>query len=156
MERNLSEINAAEDVRVDPVMMKRIRALDRRLGCEWNGTHFVITFTTERYGKVNIWKVVDERGEWRQPDQRELDMLQESDLNRLGPEQRWNLALAYMEKYQEKKREDARDTIKHLTSDNRVQLAQAFGRVAGYSKSNSAFRRIDPNAKLWRELGIIE
>ena len=142
MERNISSIEPGADVRPDWAFMKRLRALDHRLGCEWNGTHFVLTFTTERYGKVNIWKVVGEKGEWRQPDQRELDMIQESDLERLGPDQRWSLAMAYMEKFQEKKREEARDNIRHITTDSRIQLAQAFGRVAGYSKSNSAFRRI--------------
>jgi hypothetical protein len=141
-ERDISEVQSAEDVRPDPIFMKRIGRMDRRLGCEFNGTHFTITFTTERYGKVNIWTVVGERGEFRQPDQREITMLQEADLERLGPEQRWSLTMAYMEKFQEKKREEARDNIRHLTLDNRVQLAQAFGRVAGYSKSNSAFRRI--------------
>ena len=42
------------------------------------GTHFVITCTTSRFGEVNVWKVVDEKGGFRQPDQRELDILQES------------------------------------------------------------------------------
>lgn len=130
------------DVRADRSFVKQLTAIDRRLGVKFNGDHFVLTFTTERYGEVNIWTVVDERGGFRQPDQRELDMVRESDLERMGPEQRWNLAEAYMRKFEDHQRETVRDNIRHTTLDNRVSLAQAFGRVAGYSKSNSAYRRI--------------
>jgi len=142
VEKSISNIEPRADVQPDWSFMKQLRAIDKRLGCEFNGEHFVLTFTTERYGKVNIWKVVGADKDFRQPDQRELDMVRESDLERLGPEQRWSLVMAYMEKFTEKKREDARGNIRHLTLDNRRILAQAFGRVAGYSKSNSTYRRI--------------
>lgn len=133
-----------EDVRADSGFMRQLRVLDRRLGVMFNGTHFVITFTTQRYGAVNIWKVVDERGGFRQPDQRELDMLQQADIEKVGPEERFNLVKAYMQRYQEKKRTDARDTIRDITKEDRRQLMQAFGKAYGSGKGNATFRRIIP------------
>ena len=135
-----------EDVTPDWAFVKRMKALNKRLDIKFNGTHLVITFHTGRYGDVNIWQVVDEKGGFRQPDQRELDMLAESDLERLGPEQRWNLALAHMMGERYRQREAAREDIHDRTKDNRIQLSQAFARAAGYSKANSAFRRIERGA----------
>jgi hypothetical protein len=131
-----------EDVRPDWGFMRELGRINRKLGCKFNGTHFVITYTTEKYGEVNIWKVADEKGGFRQPDKRDLDMIEGSNLENRTIDEHFNLIKAYMEQYDEKKKADRKDTIRHLTLDNRVSLAQAFGRVAGYSKSNSAFRRI--------------
>jgi len=34
-----------------------------------------------------------------------------------------------------------------MTKDDRIQLMQAFGKLMGAGKSNSAFRRITPKSK---------
>ena len=131
-----------EDIRPDRGFMGQLRLLDKRLGIKFNGSHFVLTFTTQRHGEVSMWTVVDERGGGRQPDQRELEMLRESDMERLGPEQRWNLTQAYMAKFQEDRKREVREELRNRTKDDKIQLAKAFARVVGNSKGNSAFRRI--------------
>ena len=136
-----------EDIRPDWFFMKQLRALDKRLDCFFNGTHFVITCETERYGKVNIWRVVDERGNFRQPDQRELDMLRQSDIEKRDPDEHFNLVTAYMEKYQEKRKKDVREEIRNRTVDDRRQLIKAFHPILGIGKANAAFRRINVRPK---------
>lgn len=131
-----------EDVKPDWAFMKRMKAMNPRLGIKFNGTHFVITYLTDRYGEVNIWKVVGEKREFRQPDQREIDMLEGSDIEKVDPKENMNLVDMYMKKYKEDARTHARQEIRDMTKDGKVVLAQAFGKIAGYSKSNSAFRRI--------------
>ena len=132
-----------EDIRPDSSFVRQMGMLDKRLGIKFNGTRFVITFTTERHGEVNIWTVVGEKGEFRQPDQRELDMLRDSDIERIGPEERFNLALAYMQHYGVERKRVVKEEIRDRTKDDKIQLAQGFAKVAGYSKANSTFRRIE-------------
>lgn len=146
-DRSLSEIENTEDVRPDWSFMRQLKTLDKRLGCRFNGTHFVITCETKRFGEVNIWKVVDEGGGFRQPDQRELDMLRQADIEKQSPNEKFNLITAYMEQYQEKKRNEAREEIRNRTIDDRRQLIKAFHPLLGIGKANSAFRRIDVRPK---------
>lgn len=132
-----------EDIRPDWSFMKQLKALDSRLGVKFNGEHFVVTFQRPGQAEYNVWKVVDERGGFRQPDQRELEMLRESNLERIGPDERFNLAREYMERFRSDARERVKDEVKGMTRDSRIQLVQAFRRVAGSGKGNSAFRRIE-------------
>lgn len=131
-----------DDVRPDRSFMRQLHLLDKRLGVKFNGTHFVITCTTERFGEVNIWKVADERGGFRQPDQRELDILQESNIERLSPDDKFSLVQAHMAKVRSDDRARAKDDIRNRTKDDKIQLVQAFSRAHGAGKGNAAFRRI--------------
>lgn len=141
------EQDHVEDVRPDPSFMKQLRAIDKRLGCKFNGQHFVITFKTEKYGEVNIWKVADERGGFRQPDQRELDIIQESNLERLGPKDRFNLVLAHMEKTRERRDRLIKEEMRDRTKDGKIQLMRAFANAVGAGKNNATFRRINVKPK---------
>lgn len=132
-----------EDVRPDRSFMKQLHSLDKRLGVKFNGTHFVITCTTERYGEVNIWQVVAEDGGFRQPDQRELEMLRESHIERISPNERFNLVTAYMEKFDSDQVRARKENIRNMTKDGKIQLYNAYNRVAGSGKSNATFRRIE-------------
>lgn len=57
------------------------------------------------------------------------------------------MVTSYMEKVREKQRAVSRDNIRGMTKDDRIQLMQAFGKLMGAGKSNSAFRRIPPKPK---------
>lgn len=132
-----------EDVRPDWSFMKQLKALDKRLNCKFNGEHFVITYDRDGRPPVNIWKVVDERGGFRQPDRRELEMIQKSNIENVSPTEQFNLVKMYMENFREKERIRAREEIRNRTKDNRIQLIHAFSRIYGAGKGNAAFRRIN-------------
>ena len=137
-----------EDVRPDSSFMRQLRLIDKRLGCKFNGEHFVVTFKTEKYGVVNIWKVNDEKGGFRQPDRRELEIIQESNLERLGPKERFNLVLAHMEGTKERRDRLIKQEMRDRTKDGKIQLMRAFANLAGGAgKNNATFRRIDVKPK---------
>jgi len=65
------------------------------------------------------------------------------------------LKLSYAsEKMREKAKADARDNIRHLTRDNRIQLANAAVQLTNQSKGNSQFRRVEQKRKgrTWAEI----
>ena len=132
-----------DDVRPDRSFMAQLKSLDKRLGCEFNGTHFVITFERHDRSPVNIWKVADERGGFRQPDQRELDMLRECDVERVGPDEKFNLVTEYMRQFRQDARDHAKQEIRDRTKDDKIQLVHSFSKLYGSGKGNSAFRRIN-------------
>jgi hypothetical protein len=136
-----------EDVRPDRSFMRQLKMIDKRLGCKFNGKHFVITFQAEKYGEVNIWKVNNETGGFRQPDRRELEIIRESNLERLGPEQRWNLVLAHMEDTRKKRDKSIHDEMRDRTKDGKIQLMRAFANAIGAGKNNATFRRIIPKSR---------
>jgi hypothetical protein len=86
-------------------------------------------------------------GEFRQPDKRDLDFLSSGDLTREDMKTKLQRSALYMEKMREKKRKDAQDNIRNATKDDKIQLTNAFSRIAGSRKGNSAFRRIQQKAK---------
>lgn len=143
----MEETDHIEDVRPDRSFMRQLRMIDKRLGCKFNGQHFVITFKTEKYGVVNIWKVADERGGFRQPDRRELEIIRESNLERLGPEQRWNLVLAHMEDTRKRRDRLIHEEMRDRTKDGKIQLMRAFANAVGAGKNNATFRRINVKPK---------
>lgn len=136
-----------EDVRPDPSFTRQLRMIDKRLGCKFNGDHFVITFKTEKYGAVNIWKVASESGGFRQPDRRELEIIRESDLERLGPKERFNLVLAHMEGTKDRRDKSIREEMRNRTKDGKIQLMRAFANAVGAGKNNATFRRINVRPK---------
>jgi hypothetical protein len=137
-----------EDVRPDRSFMRQLKMIDKRLGCKFNGQHFVITFHTEKYGTVNIWKVVSEKGEeFRQPDRRELEIIRESDLERLGPKERFNLVLAHMEKTKHRRDRLIKEEMRDRTKDGKIQLMRVFANAVGAGKNNATFRRITPKRR---------
>ena len=132
-----------EDIRPDWSFMKQLHSLNKKLGVKFNGTHFIITFLTDKFGEVNIWKVVAADGGFRQPDQRELELLRESNLENAGKNERFNLIVEYMKKFHGDARAKRKEDILHATLENRIQLVQGFNRLHGSGKGNSAFRRIE-------------
>jgi hypothetical protein len=142
-----------EDIRPDWNFMKQLKAVDKRLDVKFNGEHFVITQQTEKYGAVNIWKVVDERGGFRQPDRRDLEMIKESNIENVSPDEKFNLVTAYMERFKKDERDREKDNSRHVVLGNKIQLAQWFNRNYGSGKGNSAFRRVNVRPKTQR--GII-
>ena len=127
----------------DRYFMKRLKQLDPKLGCEFNRNteRFNITYKRATGLPVPIIQVKTESGDFRQPDQRELDTLGESDLNRVSMKDRLNKASKYMFDYREKKQKEARENIKLMTQDDKRQLRRAFGRLHSPKYDSSVFKK---------------
>lgn len=133
----------------DRMFMGRLKALDKRLGCKFvkSHGHFVVDYKRACGQPVPIFMVKGDKGEFRQPDKRDLDFLKSGDLTREDMETKIQKSALYMERVREKKQKDAQDNIRNATKDDKIQLTNVFGRIAGGGKHNSTFRRIEPKSK---------
>ena len=142
----------------DRTFMKRLRSLDRNLDCYYERSHghFVITYRRAIGQPVPLFIVQGDDGGFRQPDQRDINKLHESDLHREDLKNRLQKTAKYMEAVRRKKRKQARELFRDRTKDDKLQLMQAFGRAANTSKSNSAFRRIKlkPRGKVFSQATV--
>lgn len=129
--------------------MRRLQELDKNLGCEFNRNtqRFNVTFKRATGQPVPIIQVNSENGGFRQPDQRELNILGESDLQRIGMKDRLNKASKYMFDYREKKAKEAKLNLKDMTKDGKHQLKRAVGRIVSGKCNTSTFRKIEDKPK---------
>ena len=86
--------------------------------------------------------VEGENGGFRQPDRRDILKLQASDTHRVSVKERLKAAALHMERVREKQRKEARDNIRNMTRDDKLQLGSRFARLTG-GKHNATFRRIN-------------
>lgn len=125
----------------DRAVLAKLKAMDKALGIKFNGTHFVITFQVDGGPTVNIWKVVAGDGGFRQPDRRDIEILQQSNIENESPGERQARVERYMEAERQRDRRRAKEMLRDRTKDDKIQLFNGFARLAG-GKNNSAFRRI--------------
>jgi hypothetical protein len=125
----------------DRAFMAQLKTMDKALGIKFNGEHFVITYQARAGLCVNIWKVVAGDGGFRQPDRRDLEILQQSNIEKESPEEKQQRVERYMETVRAKDRKNAKEMLRDRTKDDKIQLFNAFGKIAG-GKHNSAFRRV--------------
>ena len=130
----------------DRSFMDQMKRMDKSLGIKFNGEHFVITYQARTGLCVNIWKVVSGDGGFRQPDRRDLEILAQSNIENESPEEKQARVSRYMEAEREKDRRRAKEMFRNRTKDDKIQLYDAFGRLLGDRKHNSAFRRINRDA----------
>lgn len=135
----------------DRVFMKRLKSVDKKLDCLFRREHerFVITYDRASGEKAAIFMVKGENGDFRQPDERDLDRLYDADCSRIGMsmESRLKQRAYASELYHRYQRQKTRENIGHMTMDSRRQLLPAFGRAHNLGKCNSTFRRIIPKSK---------
>jgi len=131
----------------DRVFVRDLKTLDRRLGVRFNGENFVVDYNRGHGDPVIIHVVKGNDGGFRQPDKRDLEYIQSGDLEKEGFKERWQRITKYLYGEREKMRARAKDNIRGMTKDNKIQLKQAVGKVENQSKSNSAFRRINLKPK---------
>ena len=128
----------------DRTFVKRLKAEDPKLGCHWNGKHFVVTYDRPYGDPAVIWVVMPDPGqEFRQPDQRDLDAIIASNVERESPDEKHRRVSKYMADFREQIRQRDRDNSRAKGRDNKLQIANAFDRIVGSGKGNSSFRRID-------------
>jgi hypothetical protein len=115
-----------EDVRADRVFLKDLKRLDERLGCKFNGSHFVITYD-RGYGKpVNIQLIRDDAGGFRQPNRYDIEFVAGGDLAREPMKHRLQRISRYMEDFEASERKKRREVIRDMTKDGKHQLKKAF------------------------------
>ena len=137
-----------EDVRPDRVFLRDLKNLDRRLNAKFNGSHFVITYDRGYGEPVNIFRISEDDGSFRQPNSRDIMVIKQGDLAsgetmdvRLKKE-----AYAY-ELMNREARRKASEEIRAMTLDNKIQLKNAYQKRTNLGKTGSAFRKITPKSK---------
>jgi hypothetical protein len=134
-----------EDVRADRSFMKDLSLIDKRLGCKFNGNHFVITYDRGHGEPVNILRVKHEDGGFRQPDRRDLEILRQGDLAS-GENMNTRLSkLAYASyTIREDMKRKNKENIRNITKDDKHFLMNKIGRIIGQGKPRPAFRQVTP------------
>lgn len=132
----------------DRVFVSRLKQLDNKLGIRFEQSHghFVITYARATGEPVPIYLVQASDGGFRQPDQRDMNALHEGDTQRVDMDTRLKKTAQYMADVRLKQRILARQNIRDMTRDDKLQLSQKFARLTG-GKHNSTFRRITPKSK---------
>ena len=140
----------SSEYRPDPAFTKKLKELDPRLGCKFRHDlrRFAVTFDRTVGSPAEVLIVKGEYGEFRQPDERELKVLNEGDLQRTDIRTRLNKADNYMRDYREKQEAHVTDEIRNRTKDDKIQLVNAYRKSFNTSgKPLPAFRKITPKSK---------
>lgn len=134
---------------LDDLFLKRLKRIDKRLGMQWSREpeRWLMVYDKGNGNFVNMFLIETEDGQYRHPDQRDLVTIRVADLAVKSIDQRLKESAEYMADVRLKDRKNAKDNIRYATLDNKIQLMQAFSKAAGYSKGNSAFRRIQAKAR---------
>lgn len=149
MQQGPNAIRVDSEIRPDRVFLERLKALDPKLDCVFNrnSERFVITYRRALGDPVPVIQVISKDGGFRFPDNRDLKALNEADTHRISVKERFQRTAQYMEDYRKRKKKEAKEQIRDMTKDGKIQLSQRLSRLAGFSKGNSAFRRILPRKR---------
>ncbi|MCK4787656.1 MAG: hypothetical protein KAV87_28130 [Desulfobacteraceae bacterium] len=109
--------------------IKRLHELDSKLGAMFNGEHVVLTYKRATGQPVPIWTVRGDDGEFRIPDQRDIEVLQEADMTKQSMTDRLDKTSKYMQDVRDAREKDRRDAIYDMTLDSKKQLSRAYGKI---------------------------
>ena len=134
---------------LDDLFIKRLKRIDKRLDMHWSRgpERWLMVYDKGNGNFVNMFLIETETYQYRHPDKRDLVRIRVADLATKSAERRLKESHEYMTEARIKDRKDATENIRLMTLDSKVQLMQAFSKAAGYSKGNSAFRRITAKAR---------
>jgi hypothetical protein len=128
---------------VDRSFKRDLKNLDRRLDAKFNGEHFVVTYDRGYGEPVNIFRIKGRDDGFRQPDRRDLEVIKGGDLEVEKMETRLKKAAYAAECQRREDQRKAKDNIRNMTKDDKIQLQRAVARKYGTGKGNATFRRID-------------
>jgi hypothetical protein len=134
----------------DRAFLKKLKTLDPNLGVKYEQghEHFVITYRRAIGEPVPVMLIEDASGGFRHPDDRDIVKLQEGDLHRVPLKDKLKIVARYMEEDRSKVRKTAKDNIRDMTKDNKIQLMRAFANAhGGGGKNNATFDRITPRSR---------
>lgn len=137
-----------EDVRADRSFLRELRLIDKRLSVKFNGSNFVVCYDRGYGEPVNILRIKNEDGSFRQPDRRDLDLLRQGDLQNGDSMDTRLRKLAYASyEIRETLKRKHRENIRNMTKDDKNYLMNKMGRIAGQGKPRPAFRPVPYKAK---------
>lgn len=136
-------------VQPDRVFMKRLKEIDKKLGCQWfpHLEKFMLTYKRPVGEPVAFRLIESETGEFRQPDQREIDWLMEHDSQRVSHKEQLNEISRKAEEYKAKMEKERKDRIHETTLDNKYQITNLHNLSQGIAKGHKHVRRIEPKTK---------
>ena len=132
----------------DRSFMKDLRLMDKRLGCKFNGEHFVITYDRGYGTPVNIARIKGKDDGFRQPDRRDLEFIRSGDMENDSVRRRLDrISYTAAKEEQMERQAKVKENIKDMTKDDKLQLRRWFSNKYNLSKGNSEFRRINVKPK---------
>lgn len=131
-----------ESPSVDRGFMRNLKALDKRLGVKFNGSHFVITYDRGYGEPVNLCLVKTDSGDFRQPDMREIKLLHEGDMATKNARLELERRAYELQRSNERSERKTKEFIRDMTKDDSHTLANAFRKVTGIGKNAPKFRQI--------------
>jgi len=134
---------------LDDLFLSRLKRIDKRLDMQWSKVpeRWLMVYDKGNGNFVNMFLIETETGQYRHPDNRDLVTIRTADLATKSVEKRLKESAEYMAEARLKDRRNSKENIRLMTIDSKIQLMQAFSKAAGYSKGNSAFRRITAKAR---------
>jgi len=136
---------------VDPGFKERLKNFDPKLYVAFDrDTHrFAIYRKMPTGTPYKILVVTGVKGEFRQPDQRDIAILHAADLWRKGRLKDFILSSeAKILENMAKEEKEAKDTFREASIDDRIQLRRMYRReVLNEGKANAEFRRVDLDRK---------
>ena len=129
--------------------MRDLKRIDDRLDLWWskNIERWVIVYHIPYKTTVNILVVETKDNGFRQLCDIDLEILHDGDMSREKNKDHIKRVAEYMLDERLADRRRARESIRDMTKDNKIQLMQRFARINGGGKCNSAFRRINLASK---------
>jgi hypothetical protein len=127
----------------DRSFIRDLKSMDKRLSLMWNGKNFVIQYDRGHGAPVNLSCIKTEDGGYRQPDRRDLEFLLAGDMERINPKEHLAKVAEYMDTVRKLDKVKAKELIRDMTRDSKLQLMKAMSQLYNLGKCNSAFRRID-------------
>lgn len=129
--------------------IKNLKSLDRRLDCVFRPEHghFVIRYNRGYGEPVNLHLVKTEGGDFRQPDNRDLKIIYDGDMTNKRAEVELSKRAYELMSMRDRDKEKAKENIRYMTKDDRIQLMNAFQKAHGLGKNKAAFRQISYKPK---------
>lgn len=130
--------------------IKRLKEIDPKLGSYFCPFDHLVVVTYERAvgPPAKIYVVSREDGDFREPDQRDINAILDGDLSKDSLSNRLSKAENYMTECRQKQEASQRTQARELALDDKYQLARAFSKVANPGgKQGRHVRTITPRQR---------
>ena len=134
----------------DSTFMRKLKELDPKLDCEFKGplpNKFVITYERAVGPPATIWLVETDNGQFRKPDERDIETLRASDVHKEDIKTRFHRTAKYAEEYKAEMDRKAEEAIYERNKDDYVQLRRTIDRVDNPKAMSGVYRKINHKPK---------
>jgi hypothetical protein len=133
----------------DRVFLKRLKELDPRLICEFGreAQRFLIKYKRPVGEPLIVLKIETENGEFRQPDNRDIEKLKKYDTHRVSLKTILDASATYLESWRSRHRRNTRMEFRDRTKEDKIQLMNIMKRITGSYKPAGTFRQVNPRPR---------